>query len=337
MAALGIGLFVLLVRSVGLTQVVSNIARIGWGFVAIVAVGGMSHTVKTWAWRFTLPPEHRRVSFLWTLRVRLAGEAVSQLSFAGQVFGETTRALMLRSQMPMVSGISSVVLDRGMYIFTGVLLIIVGALVSLMALPLSETVQRVDTIAALALLGLIVAMNRAIHHRWPALSAIVGVVGRIPHLKSWAERRKAGVQAVEAHIYSFYHQRRRDFWCSLLLNLVGHAHSILEVYLILWLLGAQPTWLAAFFIEVLTKLVNAAGALIPGNYGAYEGGNMLILSALGLGAETGLTLGLTRRLRGLCWAAVGLTILFFHGLGRRSVAATSDVSLNPPGAHLVME
>lgn len=337
MTGLGIGLFILLVRSVGLTQVVSNIARIGWGFAAVVAVGGMSHTVKTWAWRFTLPPEHRRVPFLWTLRVRLAGEAVSQLSFAGQVFGETTRALMMRSQVPLVSGVSSVVLDRGMYIFTGVLLIIVGALVSLMVLPLSETVQRVDTIAALALVALMMAISWTMHRRWPLLSAMVGVIGRVPHLRSWVESRRAGAQAVEAHVYSFYHQRRRDFWCSLLLNLVGHAHSVVEVYLILWLLGAQPTWLAAFFIEVLTKLVNVAGALIPGNYGTYEGGNMLILSALGLGAETGLTLGLTRRLRGLCWAAVGLTVLFFHGLGRRPVAATSDISLNPPGPHLVTE
>jgi uncharacterized membrane protein YbhN (UPF0104 family) len=198
-------------------------------------------------------------------------------------------------------------------------------------------VQIVDTIAALALVGFAGAIAWAIRRRWPALSAGLRLVGLVRRLKPWAESKRAGAQAVEANIYSFYQERRRDFWWSLVLNLLGHAHSILEVYLILWFLGAQPTWLAAFFIEVLTKLVNVAGAIIPGNYGAYEGGNMLILRALGLGAGTGLTLGITRRLRGLFWAVIGLVILFFQGFRRRPVAAASDISLNPPGPHLVME
>ncbi|MBI3950541.1 MAG: flippase-like domain-containing protein [Acidobacteria bacterium] len=328
LAGLGVGLFAFLVWRVGPWRLAENIHELGWGLLAIFGLGGVSHVVKTWAWRFTFARQHRMIPFLRMLSIRLAGEAVSQLSFAGQVFGETTRALMMRSAVPMVSGVSSVVLDRGMYTFTGLLLIVLGALLSLVALQLSETVQVYDTVVAVGLVGFALLVVVAVRQRWPVLSAAVHALGRVGVMKPWAESKRASVREIETIIHSFYQQRRRDFWCSFGLNLLGHAHSVMEVYLVLWFLGAEPAVLAAFFIEVLTKLVNIAGAVIPGNYGAYEGGNMIILHALGLGAATGLTLGITRRIRGLAWASVGLTVLLVHGLRQKRVATVAEISIN---------
>jgi phosphatidylglycerophosphate synthase len=48
------------------------------------------------------------------------------------------------------------------------------------------------------------------------------------------------------------------------------------------------------------------GNFNPGNIGTYEGGTMLIGKMFGLSGATGLALGLSRRLRSLIWAAVGL-------------------------------
>jgi hypothetical protein len=77
------------------------------------------------------------------------------------------------------------------------------------------------------------------------------------------------------------------------------------VYLILHLLGAKITFLAALAIEALTKMINIVGLFNPGNIGTYEGGNMLIAKMFGLTATAGLTLGLARRVRAIFWAAVG--------------------------------
>ena len=95
------------------------------------------------------------------------------------------------------------------------------------------------------------------------------------------------------------------FWGGVALNLAAHTAAILEVYLILFLLGAKFSFLAAVAIEALTKLINIVGLFNPGNIGTYEGGNMLIAKMFGLTAAAGLTLGLARRVRAIFWAAVG--------------------------------
>ena len=328
MAGLGVGLFAYLIWRVGPSRLAENIRTLGWGLLVIIGVGGLSHGVKTWAWRFTFDPEHRRIPFLHMLGVRLAGEAVSQLSFAGQVVGETTRALMIRSTVPMVKGVSSVVLDRGMYAVTGLLLIVVGALLSLSALRLSQAVQVYEIIIALGLVGFMLLIRVALRKRWPVLSAPLRALGRLGMMKTWTESKRTSIKEVETIIHAFYADARGAFWSSFGLNLFGHALSVSEVYLVLWFLGVNPTLLGAFFIEVLTKVVNIAGTIIPGNVGAYEGGNMIILHALGLSSATGLTLAIARRLRGLAWAGVGLVILLGFGFRMKPGTAGAGAEKN---------
>jgi hypothetical protein len=52
-------------------------------------------------------------------------------------------------------------------------------------------------------------------------------------------------------------------------------------------------------------VINLVGALNPGNFGTYEGGNMLIAKIFGVTGTAGLTLALCRRVRTVFWAGVG--------------------------------
>ena len=61
----------------------------------------------------------------------------------------------------------------------------------------------------------------------------------------------------------------------------------------------------AFVVEGLTKVINLVGAFNPGNFGTYEGGNMLIAKIFGVTGTAGLTLALCRRARAVFWAGVG--------------------------------
>lgn len=318
-AGLGVGLFAFLIWKVGPSRLVANIHALGWGLAAIIALDGLSHVVKTWAWRFNFGSEHRTVPFYRLLGVRLAGEAVGQISF-GPVAGETTRALMVRRDIPMVNGISSVALDRGMYSFTGALVIVLGVVLSLFRLPLSRTMQAYDAVVALLVGASVFAVVLAIRRRWPVLSALQEALGRIGIRKAVTESRRASVQKIEALIHCFSQEARIPFWSSFALNLLSHALGVLEVYLVLLFLGVKATLLVAFFVEVLTKVVNIARTIVPANLGVYEGGNMLILEALGLGSATGLTVGIARRLRSLFWAGAGLVILLLSGFPARQVA-----------------
>ena len=85
--------------------------------------------------------------------------------------------------------------------------------------------------------------------------------------------------------------------------------AILEVYILLHFMGTRTGLLGAFVLEAFTKLINVVGALNPGNFGTYEGGNMILTRLLGISGAAGLTLGLCRRARSLFWKAIGLLCL----------------------------
>ena len=85
--------------------------------------------------------------------------------------------------------------------------------------------------------------------------------------------------------------------------------AILEVYILLHFMGARTGLLGAFVLEAFTKLINVVGALNPGNFGTYEGGNMILTRLLGIAGAAGLTLGLCRRARSLFWKAMGFLCL----------------------------
>ena len=77
-------------------------------------------------------------------------------------------------------------------------------------------------------------------------------------------------------------------------------------------------------------MINAAFSFIPGVVGVYEGGNGIILKALGYTTAIGVALALIRRGAILFWAAFGFAILLWrtvdHGAKSISKPATETVS-----------
>ena len=93
LAASLIGLLLLayLVRRAGASALLEGIASVGWGLVFVIALAGLSHVVRTWAWRLTLLDARHRPSFGRMLALRLVSEAAGQVGVFGQVFGDTWR------------------------------------------------------------------------------------------------------------------------------------------------------------------------------------------------------------------------------------------------------
>ncbi len=132
------------------------------------------------------------------------------------------------------------------------------------------------------------------------------------------------ILSAEQQLLTFHRQAPRAFWVSTLLNFVAHGLAIAEVYLILLLVGSKVTLTGALMLEALTKLINAAGTINPGNVGTYEGGNMAIVKLVGLAPAEGLTLGLCRRFRSIVWAIIGgICLLYFSRLKKTSQANQS--------------
>jgi uncharacterized protein (TIRG00374 family) len=332
---LGVLLLTYLVWRAGPAKLLESVVTIGWGLGLVIALGGFSHLVKTWAWRLTLLDEKRQVSFVRMLGLRLGSEAIGQLGALGQMFGENLRVSLLSSTIPLATGVASVTLDRAFFVLSAAVVSTVGLIAVLSVWPLPHILSLYACVFASILLGVILVAALAVRKRWPVFSGSAQMLGRIRIFSARIDRERSLIHSVERKLLDFYHLTPGAFWGSFVLNLVCHGAAILEVYLILWLMGAKVSFLAALAIEALTKLVNLLGIFHPGNIGTYEGGNMLIARMFGLSAATGLTLGLIRRVRGIFWAAVGgiwLVVLSKtrkRGESEDTFQLPSQVSKNP--------
>lgn len=305
-----------LVWRAGPSHLWQGLTKLGWGFIVVVALAGISHFLKTWAWQMTLGRDQNKIPFPRLVGLRLGAEAAGQLGIVGQAFGDSIRVSHLSREMQTGTSLASVTLDRAFFLVTGMIIAIAGVLAALPALAHSQGLRLyagLFVVVATTILSLILL---AVRKRWPFLSGSARLVGRVRSFKSWIERRLEMIKATEDALFDFHHETPRAFWSSFSLNLAGQCLAVLEVCVVLWLLGARIGFYGALIIEGLTKLLNTIGNFNPGNIGTYEGGNILIGKIFNLTSATGLALALARRLRAFFWTAIGGVCLVFLTRGR---------------------
>lgn len=305
LAILGTASLAYMIAWAGPGRLLQSAKAIGWGMVFVIALAGISHVVKTCAWRVALREEASGISFPRSLALRLISEAFGQFGFAGLLFGESTRVALLGPGTSIEGGISSATLDRGVFLATGAVVTIAGLFAAIAGLAMSRMMRVYAFLGVLVLLSLLVLFVLAFQNRWPLLSAPVRVAALVPWLRKRLVSRMAMIESAEHLLLEFHAHAPGAFWASVLLNFFCQFLSVSEVFLILHFLDPRVSLLGALILESLTKVINVIGAINPGNLGTYEGGNMAIGKLLGLSGTEGLTLGLCRRLRALFWAIIG--------------------------------
>ena len=309
-AFMGAVLFGYLIWQAGPGRLWENAVKLGWGFIWVLAAAGISHVFKTWAWRLTLDDHKHKVSFPRLMGLRLGAEAAGQLGILGQTFGDSVRVARLSRDVPKANGLASVTLDRGLYLATGIIVLVAGLLGALPALSHSHTLRLFASLFAVILSTFLLLILLAVRKRWQVISKSARFFAKVPFLTKWIETEYVLIQSVENALLDFHHNSTGAFWKSFFLTLASHFMSVMEVCLVLRLMGVKFGLLSALAIEAMTKLVNLVGSINPGNFGTFEGGNILIAKMFGLSAPIGLTLGLARRMRALFWTAVGGICLF---------------------------
>jgi uncharacterized membrane protein len=208
---LGVTLLVYLVAHVGADKLVQNAKAIGWGILLVLGLAGISHVIKTWAWRLTAPGKLNKVSFVRTLGLRLASEAIGQLGVAGQMIGDGARASLLGSEVETSSAISSVALDRGLFTLSGMIVMIVGLLTLIFAPAATRVLRICCSVTAIVLLVMLFLTVQAVRRGWPVLSGTARVVGRVPWLKAWLQRKESVILSAEEQLLRFHTRAPRAF------------------------------------------------------------------------------------------------------------------------------
>src|SRR5258708_9056292 len=256
-------LFAYLIWQAGPSKLLENVVKLGWGFMWVLALAGVSHVARGWAWRLTLDDHKHKTSFLRLLGLRLGAEAAGQLGFIGQTFGDSIRVSQLSPEIPIANGLASVTLDRGLYISTGMIVLIAGLVAAVPLLSHSHALRFFATLFVLALIFFLLVTLLAVRKRWPVISRSARLLARAPFLKRWMESRYILIQSVENALLDFHHNSPRAFCGSFFLILPSHSMAVIEVCLVLWLMGIKFGVLSALVVEAVHKLVNVVGSITP--------------------------------------------------------------------------
>src|SRR6476660_7388277 len=125
---LGLGLLVLLVRWIGYKVVLESLSKVGWGFVAIIALNVLRHFLRSASMYLAVPKEERNFKYMSAVAARFGGEAVSFITVTGPFLGDATKAVLLKKEISLSSGASAVLIDNVLYYVTVVMMIIAGVI-----------------------------------------------------------------------------------------------------------------------------------------------------------------------------------------------------------------
>ena len=290
-----------LIVRVGPVAVWSIFRDLSWRVVLILVFPTcLAVVADTLGWYFTfvtLPHSFGRL-----VGMRLAGEAVNQITPTASVGGDLVRALLLRPEVPLREAVASVIADKTTGVTSQVLLLLAGLLVARFALPVPDTVLLVMAgtliLEILCVAGFVVVQLRGMVGGGGRLMAKL----RIP----LSRERQVALDGTDRALRSLYVLRGRGLLVSVLCHFVGATLGTLELYLFVRFLGVPISIPTAFTVGALGTAVKFFSFMVPSSLGALEGGNVAIFAAFGLGQATGLSYSLVRRMREIVWIAAGI-------------------------------
>ncbi len=320
LTVLGLGLFVFFVYSVGLDLILESIARIGFGgFAFILLLYFLRITCRASAWRLAVY-EPYKLNFSDTLPAVIIGEALSSLIPLGILISGTTKAVAVRSRVPMVVGLSSVATENLFYSLVTGLFIIFGAFAFLRSFELEEGwIITIDVLIGV-IFALIIFAFLAVVRQWHLLSSLSEWLYNRHFGRRFLENGRSHVRLFENLIFGFYRQYPRRFLPIFSFQVLFHTLGILEVLFILSRIsGVIPSFFSAFLLESMSRVITIVFKLIPFLVGIDEAGAQFITETLALGAGVGVTLAIIRKGRILFWTAIGMILIVKRELSFREI------------------
>ena len=297
-------LFVWVIAHVGLSTMMAQLKAMRVALPIVMALSALRLLLQSSTWSASLKGENIAVNTTTLAGVRLASQSMGYLTVLGPVISEPMKIKLLGTSSEPT--ITATFLDTGVYWFTSALVAISGIVCLSLVTVHGAAYRWIPIIIALA------CAVFTISRRNPILADVVrGFGGRTP---SWLAR----AAQFEASIRSYRLQEptlvRRMFWVGLACQLLIAS----EVGVFLWSLHLHIHFFAIMAIEGITRSLKMASGWVPARIGLDEGGSISAFAVAGLSPMLGLGLALTRRVRDLMWALIGILWLVWNSRRLRS-------------------
>ena len=301
---IGLALFVVTLAFIDREATLREFRALGVLLPLILLPSAAWHLVRTCGWLICFPPDVRP-SFWRLFRVRLAADAVSYFTIRG-VASEPLRVVLLLDRVPAEASTASTILERTAM---GVMSVVLVGATSVIAMSSASVPQGwQDVFRGIAIVAVIVValtlvfLTRRGRYVGPLFENLYRRTGW-----HWTEGRVARfIREVEKIFLELARSDQRRLRNLTLLATLSYALMTLEIWLVFWAINQPVTVWSAMFVETFTRTASVFSGLIPANLGALEASNVAVVRALGL-AGAG-SIALSRRIRGLFWAGLGLLL-----------------------------
>ncbi len=324
-AVLSFALFTYFVKRAGIGQIADGIRRLGAGFLIILAISAVRQIVRSFAWSLCVE-EPYRLRFWDAFRARVMGDAIGNvLPFASFVISEPAKPALIRDRLPLMAGLSAIAIENIFYSLSVAASISCGMIALLLSFSLPPG-MRVGSFIVLAVILIVITLGTLLIRKQARfISGTAGFLHRRGVNEKWVEKGRT----MEDRIYGFYRRHQARFVPILLLESCFHLAGVLEIYVTLSFIstGQAPSFLTAFILESVNRVITMAFKFIPLRLGVDEAGTGKVSKVLLFTEVTGVTLAIVRKARDVFWAGVGLALLLQRGLSLRTVAREAEAAL----------
>jgi hypothetical protein len=224
-----------------------------------------------------------------------------------------------------MAGLSAIAIENIFYSLSVAVFIFSGMVALLLSFSLPKGL-RIASIVTLVVILVIIALGvLLISKQLRFVSGSAGMLHRRGLNVKWVEKTRM----VEDRIYGFYQRSRSRFLPILLLEGCFHLAGAAEIYVTLSFISPDqpPTFLTAFILESVNRVITVAFKFIPLRMGVDEAGTGKVSKVLQFAEATGVTLAIVRKARDVFWSAVGMALLLHRGLSLRTVAREAENAL----------
>jgi uncharacterized protein (TIRG00374 family) len=302
--ALGVAILIRTLFYIDRAATLDEVRQLGALLPLVLLPSAGWHVLRTFGLFWCFPPD-TRPGFWRLFRVRLAADAVSYFTVRG-VASEPLRVILLLDRVPAAASAAAALLERTAMGAMAVVIVAGCAAVAMTSDLLPEGWQelfRYITVGAIIVIAVTAfLLTRRERYVGPVLERMYRRTGW-----EWTEGRVARfIRDVERLFLSLARDDPRRLRRLVVLGLVCFGLMVLEIWMVFWAIDSEISLWRSAIVETFTRVASVPGGLIPANLGALEASNVAVASALGVAG--GGSLALTRRVRGLFWAVLGLLL-----------------------------
>ena len=310
---MGAALLVWQVQQVGLGNIRDSLARVGWGFLVILALSFLRFALRSIAWTTIIGG---RVSIWAAIAATISGDAIGNITPLSLIVSEPAKSMYLRDDVPAARSFPALTAENFFYSVSVALFIVLGIVALLAGFVVDDAQVRRAALLALALMAAVLVAALWIAWTKPALAS--AGLNRVPVLK--LDGLVARVRDLEEKAYGFSKQTHGRLGAVIACELAFHVLSFAESYYTLWLITGVSAPVAAFVLDTFNRIINVVFRWLPGRVGVDEYGTRRLAPVVGFSPVVGVTLALIRKGRLLVWAAIGLALMARRGWSVRRLA-----------------